>query len=203
MNLLGTIKSFWEANHQPAPVADREPAAAAAAAQDTQAPGRTAEVLPFPGRERAPDPAPDPAPAPPRTKGMLNAPELESFFAENFFGLGRHNGAHLRTLDSLEQGKRTLVARFQRITWDLVERKRERIKRLESEALRIDGISASVTAQLRLAVRQLESDIAILDEQAASAAEERGWVRPALELYRTGFLKGMQEVFDFELLGSN
>jgi len=202
MNLLGKLKSFCGIDQQSAPaVANPGVGPRAVGTQPAQTGGHSAYVLPFPGRERAGGAVMDSAPAQARFKGMLNAPELESFFAENFFGLGRHNGAHLRTLDALDQGKRTLVARFQLITCELVERKRAYIKRLDSEALRVEGISAPVTAQLRLAVQQLERDIAILDEQAKAAAEERGWASPALELYRKGFLKGIQEALDFDLLG--
>src|SRR4051812_28195984 len=37
--------------------------------------------------------------------GIMSTPELESFFAENHFGLGRHNGAHYRNAEALALGK--------------------------------------------------------------------------------------------------
>jgi hypothetical protein len=46
-------------------------------------------------------------------RGLLDAPELKEFFADNHFGLGRHNGCNFRTQDALQQGKQALVSRFQ------------------------------------------------------------------------------------------
>src|SRR5450830_506005 len=63
------------------------------------------------------------APQPPRTRGLLDAPEIKAFFAENHFGLGRHNGSNYRTQEALVQGKQSIVALFQNTLAELVERK--------------------------------------------------------------------------------
>lgn len=154
----------------------------------------------WPGAGVQDSPSASPAPASFRFTGLMNAPELTAFFQENYFGLGRHNGAHYRTQEALELGRQSLIAKMQNALTDLAERRRAKMNRLQSEMIAIEGVSPSMSAQLRLACEQLQREMALLQDQVESAAAGKGWVLEALNRYQTGFAKGLREVIDFELL---
>jgi hypothetical protein len=142
----------------------------------------------------------DAAIPPIRFNGLINAPELTAFFAENYFGLGRHNGAHFRTQEALELGRSSLISKFQNTLAGLLGRKQERINRLQRELIAIEGLSPATSSQLRLACEHLEREILELQQQIEKASEGKGWVLESLNRYQIGFLKGLREAIDFELL---
>ena len=135
-----------------------------------------------------------------RFLGLTNAPELTSFFEENFFAYGRHAGAHYRSQEALQLGRQEQIAKFQNRLNDLAERKQAKVNKLMSEMIAIDGVSPSMSAQLRLAKEQLEREIVQLRDQMDLAGEGKGWILEALNRYQIGFSKGLQAVIDFELL---
>jgi hypothetical protein len=137
---------------------------------------------------------------PPRTRGLLDVPELKAFFEENYFGLGRHNGAHYRTQEAQVQGKQSIVATFQNTLAEQVERKQAKADRLHDKWLETQGLCATTTARLQLARTQIEREMEMLQAQIASAADHKGWVLEALNRYQTGFGKGLREAIAFELL---
>lgn len=138
--------------------------------------------------------------SPARPKGLMNDPELTMFRRDNHFGLGRHNGANYRSHEALLLGKNALISRFQNIVSDLVERRRERINKLQLESVAINGVSDTISAQLSLACEQLQKDIVALERQAELSLKEQGWVLDALNQYQIGFSKGLREVVNFEML---
>ena len=133
-------------------------------------------------------------------KGLMNATEIKEFFSENYFGLGRHNGANFRTLDALELGKRTLISKFQNTLTDLLENKQAKINKLQNQAVAIEGISESMTQQLKLACEHVEREIKVLSEQIENANVQKGWVLDALNRYQLGFIKGLNDAIEFEFL---
>jgi hypothetical protein len=136
----------------------------------------------------------------PRSRGLLDAPALKAFFEENYFGLGRHNGAHYRTQEAQVQGKQSIVAAFQNTLAEQVERKQAKADRLHDKWLETQGLCATTTARLQLARTQIEREMEMLQAQIASAADHKGWVLEALNRYQTGFGKGLREAIAFELL---
>ncbi len=140
------------------------------------------------------------SPSPIRFTGLMNAPELTAFFEENYFGLGRHNGANYKTQEALDLGKESLIAKFQNALTDLIERNQTRGNRIQNELIAIEGVSQPMSAQLRLACEHLRRDIAVLHEQIDSAREGKGWILEALNRYQMGFTKGLREAINFELL---
>ena len=134
--------------------------------------------------------------------GLMDTIELKAFFAENFFGLGRHNGSTYRTQEALAQGKQGMVSRFQNTVATLIEQRQARIDRLRNMQLQTEGVCTTTAAQLDLAQSRLERDISVLREQIAQAENGKGWVLEALNRYQIGFGKGLREAIDFELLGN-
>lgn len=133
-------------------------------------------------------------------KGLMNATEITEFFSENYFGLGRHNGANFRSLDALELGKKTLISKFQNTLTDLLENKQAQINKLKNYEVEIAGISDSMTQQLKLSCENVERQIKILAEQIESANVQKGWVLEALNRYQLGFMKGLNDAIEFEFL---
>jgi hypothetical protein len=135
-----------------------------------------------------------------QSHGLLNAPVLIAFFADNHFGLGRHNGANYRTQDALTLGKRTLGAKFQNALAELMAQKQAKADRLYDKLLETDGICTTTTNRLRQACANLEREITQLNTQVDLAIEGKGWVLLALNQFQIGFSKGLQEAVEFELL---
>jgi hypothetical protein len=133
-------------------------------------------------------------------KGLMNAEEITAFFNENYFGLGRHNGSNFRTQEALDLGKRSLISKFQNTLADLLESKQARINKLQNQLVAIEGISASMTQQLKLACEHVEREINVLQDQIESAGNQKGWVLEALNRYQIGYMRGLNEAIEFEFL---
>ena len=166
-----------------------------------QLPQRNALDAPA-GLGAAQEPAISTAALGPEPRGLMDAPELQAFFADNHFGLGRHNGANYKTQDALTLGKQALVSRFQNALAGLAEQKQAKADRLRNTQLQTEGLCNTTTTQLGLACTRLERDMAVLREQIQQAADGKGWVLEALNRYQIGFGKGLREAVDFELIGN-
>lgn len=132
--------------------------------------------------------------------GLMYERELQTFFAQNYFGLGRHNGAMLKSFETYQLGRSELIANFQNACSTLLERKQAKINKLESEVIAIEGLSVPMTARLQLASAHLKREISQLEDQRNLAAEGKGWILEALNRYQMGFQQGMREAVEFELL---
>lgn len=153
-----------------------------------------------PEESSSPDPIAVPA-RPIASFGVMDAPQLQDFLAANHFGLGVHNGANLRTRDSLDQGKAELVAKFCNVVTQLSQQTQVRLNRLRDKETETAGVCATTTERLQLASRVAEKEIATYVEQAQLATRELGWVAEPLLKYQMGFRKGLADALEFELLG--
>ena len=135
-----------------------------------------------------------------QSRGLMGELELINFFRENYFGRGVHNGAHFKTQESLQLGRELLISEFQNVLNNLLWRKQERINKLQNELIRVEGISAPMSNQLKLACEHLEREAAELQRQIDIAREGKGWVLESLNCYQSGYFKGLREAIDFELL---
>lgn len=133
--------------------------------------------------------------------GLMAAPELQAFFARNFFGLGRHNGSHYKTQDAQTQGKAALVSQFQNAVAKVTSQKQAKVDGLRNMELQIEGVCNTATNQLRLACTRIERDMATLQTQMDLAGEGKGWVLAALNEYQIGYSKGLREAIDAEVIG--
>ena len=133
--------------------------------------------------------------------GLMAAPELQAFFARNFFGLGRHNGSHYKTLDAQTLGKASLVSQFQNAMAEVTSQNQAKVDGLRNMELQTEGACNTTTSQLRLACTRLERDMATLQTQMDLAAQGKGWVLAALNEYQIGYSKGLREAIDVEVLG--
>ena len=140
------------------------------------------------------------APEPARRKGLVDAEELQAFWRDNYFGLGRHNGAQHHSSAAMELGCQAVIAKLQNILTGLLDRRQAKHDALQIKVLEVENSSADMVAKLRLACSHLERDMAELRDQQALAGQGRGWVLAALHDYRLGFDRGIRAALDFELL---
>lgn len=140
------------------------------------------------------------APEPARRKGLINAEELQAFWRDNYFGLGRHNGAQHHSAAAMELGCQAIIAKLQNILTGLQGRRQARRDALQIKGVEVARSCADMAAKLQLACDHMERDMAELREQSVLAGQGRGWVLAALNDYRLGFDCGMRAVLDFELL---
>ncbi len=188
---------------------DKTAEAPTVASEAENVPRATATVIPLPSAvsPKAPEfdaPKSDewdfPTPTPNRVKGLMNAPEMEAFFADNYFGFGRHHGSHFRTREALEKGLLAVMSKFQNTAGDLLERRQVRLDRLNLARLDVASLSDSIADRLALAGEQLKREMDLLREQISLAEQRKGWVLDALNRYQLGFDRGVREALDFQLL---
>jgi hypothetical protein len=132
--------------------------------------------------------------------GLLNSPEMVSFFKHNYFGLGQHNGRKLLSQEALQLAKALLISDFQNNITNLIQQKQNKLNRIKSEIIAIDGLSENTTQRLHVACEHTMIDISELREQLDKSAEGRGWVLDALNRYQIGFMQGMRETLEFKYL---
>ena len=175
---------------------------AAAPAQDRvqQMPQTNVIQLPTPEAQANLAPEVEQIPMQPKVKGLIGSGFVKAFFDQNHFGLGRHNGTNYRTLDAMEFGRNGRIAEFRNAIRGTVEQTQAKIDRLTSTQIEAEGVCKATSARLALAINQLERDLKILSEQSELASEGKGWVLEALNRYQAGFVKGMREAVEAELI---
>lgn len=175
---------------------------AAAPAQDSEQQTAQTNVILLPTPEPNTNFAPEVQQSPklPKVKGLIESELVKAFFDQNHFGLGRHNGANYRTLDAMVFGRNGRIAEFRNVIQGTVDQIQAKIDRLASTQIQADGVCKSTSARLVLAINQLERDRKILFEQSELASDGKGWILEALNRYQAGFVKGMREAVEAELI---
>ena len=159
-------------------------------------------VIPLPSPELLLNEAPE-APQQAKqvlVKGLIGSELVKAFFDQNHFGLGRHNGTNYRTIDAMEFGRNGRIAEFRNAIRGTVEQTQAKIDRLSSTQIEAEGVCKATSARLALAITQLERDLKVLNEQSELASDGKGWVLEALNRYQAGFVKGMREAVEAELI---
>jgi hypothetical protein len=132
--------------------------------------------------------------------GLLSSPEMVAFFKHNYFGLGQHNGRKLLSQEALQFARASLISDFQNNISNLIQQKQNKLNRIKSEIIAIDGLSESTTQRLHAVCEHTAIDISELKEQLEKSTEGKGWVLDALNRYQIGFMQGMRETLEFNYL---
>lgn len=177
-----------------------EVAAAPAKDREQQMPQTNVIQLPTPEAQANLAPEVQQIPMQPKVNGLIGSELVKAFFDQNHFGLGRHNGANYRTLDAMEFGREGRIAEFRNAIRGTVEQTQAKIDRLTSTQIEAQGVCKATSARLALAISQHERDLKVLKEQSELAADGKGWVLEALNRYQAGFVKGVREAVEAELI---
>lgn len=177
-----------------------EVAAAPAKDREQQMPQTNVIQLPTPEAQANLAPEVQQIPMQPKVNGLIGSELVKAFFDQNHFGLGRHNGANYRTLDAMEFGREGRIAEFRNAIRGTVEQTQAKIDRLTSTQIEAQGVCKATSARLALAISQHERDLKVLKEQSELAADGKGWVLEALNRYQAGFVKGVREAIEAELI---
>jgi len=132
--------------------------------------------------------------------GLFDEVEIQDFFKQNHFGLGRHNGCMFRTQTALEMGKKNIISEFQNILNEQIERKKNKFKKLHLKSIETVGLCDVTQSMLQYAKEVINQDMNLLILQIDLAENGRGWVLKALNAYQIGFGKGVREAVDFDLI---
>lgn len=135
-----------------------------------------------------------------QTMGIFELPEIQRFLGLNHFGHGRHCGALYKSLKNLEDGRQEKIAIFQNILTGIYESKRKKIQKLEIQGVEIKGACDIAEAMLLEVKRCMTSDLDLLRTQIELAKDGQGWVLAALIAYQNGFIKGLREALEFDLI---
>lgn len=177
-----------------------EVAAAPAKDREQQMPQTNVIQLPTPEAQANLAPEVQQIPMQPKVNGLIGSELVKAFFDQNHFGLGRHNGANYRTLDAMEFGREGRIAEFRNAIRGTVEQTQAKIDRLTSTQIEAQGVCKATSARLALAISQHERDLKVLKEQSELAADGKGWVLEALNRYQAGFVNGVREAIEAELI---
>jgi hypothetical protein len=131
--------------------------------------------------------------------GLMDLPEIQKFFCQNHFGLGKHNGANFKTQAALDLGKRSIICQFQNVLSELYERKKTKEQKLHIMALQTNGYCDVTSSMIEFAKTNVQRDMNILEGQISEADKGKGWILQALNEYQIGFGKGLNEAVEFEL----
>jgi hypothetical protein len=134
-----------------------------------------------------------------RLPGLLDSPEIVAFQKQNFFGLGRHNGANYRSQEAFEEGRKGIISAFQKALENMIAKRTSALFRFRDTLLATEGLSKTTEKRLQHACERTTLDIEMLNAQLEAAESGKGWVLEALNRYQIGFQKGLQEAVEFEL----
>lgn len=135
----------------------------------------------------------------PKDSGLMDLPEIQKFFSQNHFGLGKHNGANFKTQAALDLGKQSIISQFQNVLAELYERKKAKKQKLHIMALQTEGYCEVTSSMIEFAKTNVQRDMEVLEGQISEAVHGKGWILQALNEYQIGFGKGLSEAVEFEL----
>ncbi len=138
--------------------------------------------------------------SPPTIKfnGVLDTPELKSYLDQNFFGFGRHTGAHYQTKQALDTGRQAVISNFVNVLEQIAEKHHAKRDVLERSQHDVSDLSPELSSRLELSLRQNDRLIQVLERQIAAARSGEGWIAAALREYESGFTRGVHDAINFD-----
>ncbi len=135
--------------------------------------------------------------AAPQYRGLLDEPEIARFLSHNYWAFGRLHGMKLQSQHALELELDALTAAFQNVLRKVIAQRQAKLARGRHYRLETEGGSATLTAQLDLALANQKREIDELEQQVELAAQRMGWVLQTLNKFRLGFDQGVREHLEF------
>jgi hypothetical protein len=143
----------------------------------------------------------EPPEAPSQTAtNQQNVGTIEAFLARNFEMHGIRDGYDYHSSAAMQQGIEKIKADFDLILYKRILEHKATIKKLNGYKKDCDEISLEVSDRLDLESEYVHDLCVELAAQKNLAKENKGLVRSALTQYEKGFLRGLQEFQETDLL---
>jgi len=131
-------------------------------------------------------------------KGLLVSHEINEFHRQNYFSRGRHNGVNFGDEGTLELGLTNITSDFEMILNKMIEARISKLndmeRMIESVPSQFEHLARELKGKSSLVIKEIET----LKEQIKLANEEKGWISPAINNYKTGFLQGKQLAINYK-----
>ena len=135
-------------------------------------------------------------------KSMLNHELFNTFFKQNYFSRGRHNGINFGSEAHFEAGRKAIIADFQGILMRLIDHKRRYIQDLQAESLKSSQSFPHLSKDLDHLVTSIKEDIETLQNQTDLSDQSKGWISKSINDYENGFIQGKQYGIKIRLLNN-
>ena len=126
--------------------------------------------------------------------GLLRVGDLYSFMEEHdkYYHLGRNNGQTYGSPLNLENGEKDIIARFQKIIFEMILSKEEKSSEIE---MHIENFPPN-DKDLRPKLNIVNSEIQKLSEQVELSNTSEGWCKANITAYKNGFMHGKKAFID-------
>ena len=118
---------------------------------------------------------------------------VEVFLDQNFAWQGYNDGYAQPEAEYLESKLKFIRSEFRLAIDKSIDIRRSEVGELRLHLIQTSGISNRLEAQLAEKIKQLETNIHELDTQKILSVEDEGIVGPAVQAYRSGFIKGLRQ----------
>jgi len=131
-------------------------------------------------------------------KGLLFCKEITGFLTQNYFSRGRHNGVNFGDEGTLNSGILIITSEFEMILSRMIESRNSKLNDMErmidSVPPQFEHLSKELAGKHSMVMKEIDT----LNDQINLAKEEKGWVSPALNNYKTGFMQGKQLAINYK-----
>lgn len=139
---------------------------------------------------------------PPSPNGMVTAQRsiVSDFMDEDFFTAGAGDGYNFHSTEILEARKKEIRSRFLYMIDQAIGEKKSKRLNLQNLLIDIEAISTEMKERVKNTINELEDVIDTLSIQKELSGIDEGWVIGPVRKYHLGFLQGMKDYVDTEVL---
>lgn len=135
-----------------------------------------------------------------RKTTMETQNKITVFLNRNYHSMGTSDGYEYHSQETLETAMKKIRAEFQLIVDQSIQEKFT--SRLQIKHLIVDvaNISEEAKQKLENTIEEINSSLALLQEQKELSAVSEGWVMNAVHSYHQGFVQGLNDYISGENL---
>lgn len=131
-------------------------------------------------------------PEKPASRRNVNNP-IQAFLDQNFDWIGVNDGYSNPQAEYMENRIKLFKADFRLAVDKALDEKRTALAELRIHAIRTQGLSQVMEAQVNEKIKQLEALIHELDVQKILSVENEGMIASGIHNYKIGFIRGLQK----------
>jgi hypothetical protein len=119
--------------------------------------------------------------------------KLAQFLETDFRTIGYRDGYRYTSADVMDNSMRMLRSEFREIIDQMIEQQRALIDQLQNQAVEIRHISLKAEEKFTLRIGMINQTIKKLEHEKESSAMDEGLITKALNQYRDGFFRGVND----------